>query len=154
MAAYFFDGSAIVKRYVYETGTLRVQSIAGSAAHNRIYLATITTVEVVSAITRRARGGGLSVTDAAAAVAAFYNHLVTGYFEIEVTYAVIARARRLAQVHALRGYDAVQLAAALEANARLLNRGLPPLTSISADMELNTAANFEGLAVDDPNTHP
>jgi hypothetical protein len=32
--------------------------------------------------------------------------------------------------------------------------GLPPVTFISADQELNAAATAEGLAVDDPTTHP
>jgi predicted nucleic acid-binding protein len=51
-------------------------------------------------------------------------------------------------------YDAVQLAAALTLNAELSLVGASPLTLVSADGPLNTAAITEGLAVDDPNTHP
>jgi predicted nucleic acid-binding protein len=61
---------------------------------------------------------------------------------------------RLAETHALRGYDALQLASALEVNAGLVGRSLPPLTFISADRELNNVASAEGLGVDDPNLHP
>jgi hypothetical protein len=60
----------------------------------------------------------------------------------------------LAEQYALRGYDAVQLAAAVETQAYNLSVGLPVLTLISADAALNTAATAEGLAVDDPNNHP
>ena len=61
---------------------------------------------------------------------------------------------RLATKHSLRGYDAVQLAAALEANDERIANGLPTLTFVSADTELNTAAQAEGLPVENPNNHP
>jgi hypothetical protein len=60
----------------------------------------------------------------------------------------------LAERHALRGYDAVQLAAALELQTVLTASGLPALTLVSADAELNAAAAAEGLTVEDPNLHP
>ena len=50
--------------------------------------------------------------------------------------------------------DAVQLAAALEINTQRIQAGLPPVTLLSADAELNAAALAEGLAVDNPNDHP
>jgi hypothetical protein len=53
----------------------------------------------------------------------------------------------------LRGYDAVQWAAAIEANARCTALGTT-LTFVSADVTLNAAALAEGLAVEDPNAHP
>jgi uncharacterized protein len=68
---------------------------------------------------------------------------------VSLSDALIDHAAMLARTHALRGYDAVQLAAALEIQSQI-----PTLALISADQELNTAAAAEGLAVDDPNTHP
>jgi len=65
-----------------------------------------------------------------------------------------ASAISLVQNHGLRGYDAVQLAAALEVHADRMQLGLPPLVFCSADRALNKAALAEGLAVDNPNTHP
>ena len=63
------------------------------------------------------------------------------------------RAMALAEMYALRGYDAVQLAAAVEVQARVDTLGLPVLTLVSADEELNVAARAQGLAVEDPNMH-
>jgi hypothetical protein len=60
----------------------------------------------------------------------------------------------LAERHGLRGYDAIQLAAALEINSFRTGQGLPPITLLSADAELNAAAVRDGLTVDDPNSHP
>jgi uncharacterized protein len=61
----------------------------------------------------------------------------------------LQRAALLADTYALRGYDAVQLAAAIEVRLQV-----PALILVSADTELNTAATVEGLSVEDPNTHP
>ena|SRR5207249_606074 len=76
------------------------------------------------------------------------------YKIIEVTEALVNRAMALAETSGLRGYDAVQLAAALEVHTSYRVVGLPPITLISADAELNTAATAQGLTVEDPNTHP
>ena len=61
---------------------------------------------------------------------------------------------RLANTHALRAYDAVQLAAALAINQKEQDAGFAPVTLISADQALNDAATAEGLTVDDPRSHP
>ncbi|MEK6304636.1 MAG: hypothetical protein AABO41_28465 [Acidobacteriota bacterium] len=60
----------------------------------------------------------------------------------------------MAEKHALRGYDAVQLAAALKANEERVSNGLAPLTVVSADAELNDAARAEGLNVENPTSYP
>jgi len=54
----------------------------------------------------------------------------------------------------LRAYDAVQLASALRANRALQAARLPSLLFLSADDRLITAATHEGLATDNPNSHP
>ena len=53
MASYFFDSSALVKRYVNEAGTDWVTSLIDPATGHEIFLARISGVEVVSAIKRR-----------------------------------------------------------------------------------------------------
>jgi hypothetical protein len=60
----------------------------------------------------------------------------------------------LARAHALRGYDAVHLAAATTLNRQRLALGLGAVTLVSADAELNRAAVAEGLLVEDPNRYP
>ena len=67
---------------------------------------------------------------------------------------VITRAVSLVQVYPLRGYDGVQLATALLTNEERASLNLPALIFVSADVNLNTAAQAEGLTVDDPNLHP
>ena len=153
MAGFLFDTSAIVKRYVQEVGTAWVTGLVDPAAGHGVYLARITAVEVVSAITRRQRGGSFSAATAAGILAAFHRDLAISYRCLDITPALIAHAMALAETHALRGYDAVQLAAAFVARSDCTAQGLS-FTLVSADAELNAAATAEGLVVDDPNRHP
>jgi len=154
MAAYFFDSSALTKRYVIEKGSAWVISITDPAAGNQNHLVRITGVEVISAITRAGRSGSISAADTTKAIAQFYHEFAKGYRITAVTRRLIRRAMILAEIHALRGYDAVQLAAALTVNKQRLARGLSAVILVSADTALNTAAIAEGLTVDDPNLHP
>ena len=148
-ATYFVDSSALVKRYVLETGTAWVQTLTAPAAGHSLFLVRITLVETVAALTRQERGGHVSAQAAAMALADFEYDFTHQYFVVEVSAALVAQAAALARSHALRGYDAVQLAAALQVHALA-----PSLTLLSADTGLNAATTAEGLLVDDPNSHP
>ena len=149
MAAYFLDSSAVMKRYVQETGTVWVRALTASGTGNFFYLARITDVEVTAALARRRGQPGLSVVQAVAALRQFRRDFGQDYRVVEITIALLQRAAQLADTHALRGYDAVQLAVALDVHARD-----QALVLVSADAELNAAATAEGLRVEDPKTHP
>lgn len=153
MAAYFLDTSALVKRYATEAGTAWVTGLIAPAAGNLVLVARITGVETIAAIARKRKGNLLSPADAGLALAAFRKELGGLFLIVEVTTALLAAAADLAEQHALRGYDAVQLAAALEASVERQRLNLPPLTLVTADKELLAAGTAEGLATDDPNNH-
>ena len=78
---------------------------------------------------------------------------MTDYRIIDVTPLLIERAMDLAEQFALRGYDAFQLAAADLVNTQFVSLRHPPITFVSADSDLNTAAQRLGLSVEDPNMH-
>lgn len=153
MAAYFFDSSAIVKRYVNEPGSQFVDGLVDSASGNLVLVARITHVEVIGALSRRSKGGSINPIDAQAGISAFKQDIVGQYLSVEVTAVVVEKAMGFAELYGLRGYDAVQLAAAIEANEELVNSGLSPLVLVSADTDLNNAAVSEGLSFEDPNDH-
>ena len=142
MASYFFDSSALVKRYVYEAGTDWVTSLIDPTAGHEIFVARISGVEVVSAIKRRERAGTTSRQDAQEAISNFRADFAAFFTVLEISASLISEAMSLAERYDLRGYDAVQLAAALEVDRRR-----------SADHALNEAGLAEGLTVDDPNRH-
>lgn len=153
MAVYFIDSSALVKRYVSETGTTFVTNITDPATDHRLYVARITGVEVIAALARRGRAGDVAADALAAALSQFRQEFASMYRIVEITSSLLSDAMRLAETRAVRGYDAVQLAAALRVTAECTALGLSA-TLVSADADLNEAAVAEGLAVDDPNTHP
>ena len=99
----------------------------------------ITLAETVAAVTGRERGGHTSPREAATALGNFHVDFGRQYFIIEVSAGLVAETVSLGRRHGLRGYDAVQLAAALEVHAKV-----PSLTLRSADADLNTAATAEG----------
>ena len=154
MAVYFVETSALAKRYIAETGSAWLRTLLDPSTGCSIYIVRVTAVEIIAALTRRKRGRTLAPTDATAARQAFRHDLTTTYQIIEVTPALANRAMLLAEQYGLRGYDAIQLAAGLEVHVRYLAAGLPAVTFISADTELNAAAMAEGLIIEDPNTHP
>jgi uncharacterized protein len=153
MAAFIFDASGIVKRYLTEIGSGWVQGLTDPNAAHEIFLMRLTRVEIVAAITRRGRGGRVAAA-VPALLAQFRHDAAHQYTILEIAPAVLADAERLAETYGLRAYDAVQLAATADLHRDRPTHGLSRLTLISADQELNAAAIAEGIDVDDPNLHP
>jgi hypothetical protein len=154
MAVYFVDSSALVKRYISETGSTWVLGLFNSALNNKVFVAAITGVEIIAAVTRRSRSSSISADDAAIVCNQFRHDVQTDYQVIEMTEKIINAGMSLAETQGLRGYDAVQLAAGCAVNALCLISGLPPAIFVSADNELNVVATSEGLAVENPNSYP
>jgi predicted nucleic acid-binding protein len=92
VAVYLLDSSAIVKRYVQESGTGWVQGLAHPRVGNLIYLARITAVEVCAAIARRRRAGTIAPPEAAASLARFRLDLAQEYLVLEITASLLADA--------------------------------------------------------------
>ena len=154
MTAYFFDSSALVKRFAQERGSLFVLSLLRPSAKNRLYTARITEVEVCAALARRQKANSINAGQAAKGLRRLRNDLPRRFMQIAINEDVIVEASRLAAAYALRGYDAIQLAASMKANNERMVKGLSPLIMVSADVELNDAAQAEGFNIENPNNHP
>jgi predicted nucleic acid-binding protein len=123
------------------------------ASGNSLHIARITAVEVVSALARRHRKGDIDQGSFDTLVARFQLDLRTQYEVVEIGPALVDEAMRFAMTHALRGYDAVQLAALSSVQATLSKKQLPLPTLVAADQDLLAAAIAEGFQVEDPNNH-
>lgn len=166
MPIYFFDSSALVKRYIDEDGTTWVRAITDSTASNTIYLAEISGVEILAAITKRQRmgvkSGGISSRDATTAIRLFRDDFARQYQIMGVTSPLISHAMDLTEKHKLRAYDAVQLAVALDIDSKNkilaanspMSSIVPTLTVVSSDDDLNIASIAEGLSLEDPRNYP
>ncbi|UCG23217.1 MAG: type II toxin-antitoxin system VapC family toxin [Chloroflexota bacterium] len=106
----YLDASALVKRYVMESGSPAVAEAISSA--DVVGTSVISRAETVAALAKAVRVKALPHDEAAAAVQlvrADWSKLV----RVQATETLIARADVLAWEMGLRGYDAVQLASAL-----------------------------------------
>ena len=153
MAVLFLDSSGLVKRYVVETGTTWIIGQLRPSASNDIFIANITAIEVASAIARRVKGKSLSQSAADKALKRFKRDFGRRFIVIDLTPQIIEDGILLSRKYGLRGYDTAQLAAGLSIRNRLAKGGVMNFNFISADNDLNSAAQAEGLAVDNPNNH-
>jgi predicted nucleic acid-binding protein len=154
MTAYYVDSSALVKRYVNETGSSWVRAICDPAAGHILALAHIGLVEVAAALGAKYRQGSLQASLYDGLLRDLWHDGRDQYWLTEVNQGIIRSAIELTRRQKLRGYDAVHLACGLLVQQTLLDRGLPLPVLLSADQDLLNAARNEGMAVDDPNAHP
>jgi predicted nucleic acid-binding protein len=106
--------------------------------------------ELISALNRRARDGSISEDEYQLLRAAFALHLIRDYLVAAVEPAHITTACELIERHALRAYDAVQLAVAIAVRRKLLGASAEPFRFVSADADLTAAAKAEGMSVVEP----
>ena len=153
MGVYVLDTSAVVKRYVAETGSAWINTLCDPASGNGLHIARITAVEVISALARRHRKGDIDQADFDILVDRFEFDLHTQYQVVEISPALVHEAMMFSKKHGLRGYDAVQLAALFLVHQTLSREQLSLPTLIASDHDLLTAAIAEGFDVDDPNNY-
>ena len=134
---HYFDASALVKRYVREKGSAKVQRLLGAevAATSRL-----SAVEIASAVARRVREGNLSGEERDRILAAVDRDM-TAVLVVEVTAAVLASAQLLLQRLPLRTGDAIQLASCLH----LREHSEVDVTFVGFDDRLLAAARAERL---------
>ena len=152
--AYFLDSSALVKRYVPETGSVWIQAIGDAATGNLLIISRITWVEVLSALARRQREGSLSATDVNLIIQRFHYDLNNQYQVIELDQALAESAGQLVNQYPLRAYDGVQLASVLRIQPAFTTATSTSLIFLTADDRLLTIAQTAGLLTDNPNNHP
>lgn len=148
------DSSALVKRYVPETGSAWIRALSAPNTGNSLIIARITWVEVKSAIARREREGSLTPSDRKLIIQRFRSDLNNQYQVIELDSTLAERAGQLVEQYPLRAYDAVQLASVLLLQSAFATTQSTSPIFLSADNRLSTVAIGLGLLFDNPNHHP
>lgn len=149
----YFDSSALVKRYLVETGTAWVQNWCADP-NRTVAIAEIGLVEIAAAFAGKLRGGFISSKAYQDARTDLTTDAQDEYVLVSIDRLIVTDAIELTARHRLRGYDAIHLACALRLNQALIAHQLPALAFISADADLLAAATAENLATDNPNQHP
>ena len=133
----YFDTSAVVPLLVAEAGSARAASLWDSA--DRVVSARMLYPEGRAALAQAHRLGRLTPRQLREVVTELDSHFdQLDLVEIDDTLA--RRAGELAELHGLRGYDAVHLAAADRVRD-------PDLVLVAGDGSLLDAARAEGIAV-------
>jgi uncharacterized protein len=137
----FFDTSALAKRYISESGSQRVRETLRS---HPVTVARIAYAELAASVARSCRLAVITEAQRDAILGRIGSDfsLLT---IVEIRPALLAFVPALVVRHPLRGYDAVQLAAALGLHATG-----PSVEFWSADATLCQAAAAEGLRVVNP----
>src|SRR5262249_13091040 len=113
MPVYYFDTSALAKRYVEEAGSAWVQALVAQPSGQTIYTSVLPQPELVSALRRRVREGLLEAPEAEQLAQQVLEHMTQSYALAAITPSVITQACVLLHRHPLRAYDALHLACAL-----------------------------------------
>jgi len=151
---YYADSSALVKRYISEIVSRKIEQEFDSASGNKVISAKLSVIEVLSAMNRRQREADTSAAEYTKFFGDFLSFVETEYEMIELSDAVLVEAQRLLKNYSLRAGDAVQLASLVLANTQFLSANLSALISPTSDVRLLSAASDEGLNTDDPQNHP
>lgn len=149
MALYYLETSALVKLYVYESGTERLLALTASDAGHRFAIMSLAQVEFRAAIRRRQRTGEILDTAADELIEAFRRHTEGKFLIQSFSDSVLDVALALVDSYALRGYDAAQLAGYLVLRS---SSGTDEPTFVCADKALLAAARNEGCPVLDPSS--
>ena len=136
----YLDASALVKRYIGETGSASVNHWIDAA--DVVGTGMITRVEVAAAITRAARMKIISLQDAGTALGVFRSEW-SSISRLPITENTVIRADLLACDHHLKGYDAVHLACAVIWQETL---GFP-ITFCTFDSQLSRAVDAMSLPI-------
>ncbi|TMA79029.1 MAG: type II toxin-antitoxin system VapC family toxin [Deltaproteobacteria bacterium] len=135
----YLDTSALVKLYVDEPGRERVEAAVRNA--ERIATVRVTYAEARAAFARQRRERAITARDLRTLVRALDEDWAS-LAVVEVTEASVRAAGDLAERHALRAYDALQLAAAVQLHAEGAT-----VAFCSFDVRLSRAARRQRLTL-------
>ncbi len=151
MSAHFLDSSSLVKRYAREQGTKLLITIFRKKPEHTIFVSRITLVEVSSALVRKAFAMQIAEASEERSSRRLQREFQEHFSIVEVTQNLVSEAVRVARLYHLRGYDAIQLASAVQVSSTWRDAGMESLVFMSADSDLNAAALSEELLIQNPN---
>ncbi len=153
MNSFFFDASALVKRYLVEKGSPQIHAILDGVPHNRMHLLNVGAGEVISILVRQRNAGNLSNASFAQAFVDFETEILRAadVRKQSVSNRLAISSFSLIVAHSINSTDALVLKSAL-AIARKLRRAGDDLILVASDQRLLRAAQAEGLTTFDPET--
>jgi predicted nucleic acid-binding protein len=136
----FFDTSALIKRYISEPGSPKVDELFSTAED--IIVSPITKIEVYSTIKRLLTTEVISTEDYEK-IKSNFNHDFKQFTVLSLTRRIERKAITLIETHQLKTLDSIQLASCLSCKKSLSG-------FVVSDTKLKKAAEAEAISVIDP----
>lgn len=146
MIYYFFDSSALIKRYHAEVGTAKTDELL---AHqdNKIIISSLAVSEITSALNRKKNEGKINPELLQDILNEFYREVLDRFTVISLDDSLIPHSIELILNRNLRTLDSLQLSAALSVFQLLSEM---KFVFVCADQKLLDAAKQEGLETLNP----
>ncbi len=142
MKFYFFDTSALVKRYHSENGTENIDKIF-IEDDRAVIISSLSITEIVSAMNRKKEEKVISKEDLDIALSKFFHDAIKEYVVVELDVEHIKDSVMLVLKRNLRTLDSLQLAVALRLKEL-------EIIFVCADKKLVSVASKEGLEAINP----
>ena len=152
MHYFYFDASALAKRYVEEVGSDNVDFLFTNVPLARLQCLTIGVVEVLWICVRKRNDGRISADQFAESTTYLNSEIIdiqSNFRKISVPDSLVWNSMRLIETHSLNSVDALVLRSALRIAAELRRAG-DTLVLVASDQRLLRAARAEGLQVFNP----
>ncbi|MDE0469423.1 MAG: type II toxin-antitoxin system VapC family toxin [Candidatus Poribacteria bacterium] len=152
MYYFFFDASALVKRYTQEIGSDKINFLFNNVALNRMMCLVIGIVELFWVCVRKKNDGRITSRDFSQAGINLDYEVIdnqSDFKTISVPDPLVWNSMRLIEPHSLNSVDAIVLRSALDIAAELRDTE-NTLVLVASDQRLLRAAHTEGLQTFNP----
>lgn len=152
MYYFYFDASALVKRYTQEIGSDKVNFLFNNVPLNRMMCLILGVIELFWICVRKRNGGRLTNHDFSQAGVNFNYEVIANQSDFKMLSApdsLVWDAMDLIETHSLNSVDAIILRSALDMAVELRSTG-DTLVLVASDQRLLRAARTEGLHVFNP----
>ena len=152
MHHFYFDASALVKRYAQEVGSDKVNFLFDNIPLDRLMCSVLGAVEVFWVCVRKKNDGRITVPDFAQAVVHLNREVIaedSDFTAILIHKSLIWASMDLIETHSLNSVDSIVLRSALEVATHLRKAG-DELVLVASDQRLLRAAQAEGILVFNP----
>lgn len=155
MYYFYYDASALVKRYSQELGSDKVNFLFANVPHNCLMCLILGAIEIIWVLVRKRNDGRLTHADFRQAGINLDHEVIdnqSDFRTIPVPNSLIWRSMGLIETYSLNSVDAIVLRSALDIAAA--HRGMEDeLVLVASDQRLLRAASSENLLVFNPETH-
>ena len=154
MYYFYFDASALVKRYTEEIGSDKIDFLFQNVPSNRLMCLAIGVAEVFSICVRKRNDGRITRHHFEQAVSYLDSEVInieSDFETVTVQNALIWKSISLMDTHSINSVDAILLCSALDIVTNLHDEN-NELVLIASDQRLLRAAQTEGLLCFNPET--